>query len=330
MFPAKYKSSGIRRGEYLAILPLPWIPELSEVSRMVRSAFSALGRYEYGRRRDESIKVIYDPEPAECPHCHSKRFIRYGHVGSNRRERYLCKDCRRTFVSSEGTVYYRGRLGQHDVRNLLDLLNAGTTIKGAAGRAHINKNTSLRYRHMLLRFMKNASRKPVLSGKVEIDETYRGRSGRTGKGTKKKGISRQKEGMAIGTDSSGKVALCDLKAGHPTLKSLRRAWKGRIKEGSTVVHDSLHGYKGLFSPSDGRTEVWVKSKVPEQETMLSDLNKACSGLKWFLRKHRGIKKRYLKYYLAWYEFVQNFSPTNTEFEELVFGKYLQKQLTTLN
>ena len=158
MFPAKYKSSGIRRGEYLAILPLPWIPELSEVSRMVRSAFSALGRYEYGRRRDESIKVIYDPEPAECPHCHSKRFIRYGHVGSNRRERYLCKDCRRTFVSSEGTVYYRGRLGQHDVRNLLDLLNAGTTIKGAAGRAHINKNTSLRYRHMLLRFMKNASR----------------------------------------------------------------------------------------------------------------------------------------------------------------------------
>lgn len=286
MFPAKYKSSGIRRGEYLAILPLPWIPELSEVSRMVRSAFSALGRYEYGRRRDESIKVIYDPEPAECPHCHSKRFIRYGHVGSNRRERYLCKDCRRTFVSSEGTVYYRGRLGQHDVRNLLDLLNAGTTIKGAAGRAHINKNTSLRYRHMLLRFMKNASRKPVLSGKVEIDETYRGRSGRTG--------------------------------------------KGRIKEGSTVVHDSFHGYKGLFSPSDGRTEVWVKSKVPEQETMLSDLNKACSGLKWFLRKHRGIKKRYLKYYLAWYEFVQNFSPTNTEFEELVFGKYLQKQLTTLN
>lgn len=64
--------------------------------------------------------------------------------------------------------------------------------------------------------------------------------------------------------------------------------------------------------------------------MLSDLNKACSGLKWFLRKHRGIKKRYLKYSLAWYEFVQNFSPTNTEFEELVFGKYLQKQLTTLN
>lgn len=150
--------------------------------------------------------------------------------------------------------------------------------------------------------------------------------GKKRKDTKKKGISRQKEGMAIGTDSSGKV----VKAGHPTLKSLRRAWKGRIKEESTVVHDSLHGYKGLFSPSDGRTEVWVKSKVPEQETMLSDLNKACSGLKWFLRKHRGIKKRYLKYYLAWYEFVQNFSPTNTEFEELVFGKYLQKQLTTLN
>lgn len=286
MFPAKYKSSGIRRGEYLAILTLPWIPKLSEVSRMVRSAFSALGRYEYGRRRDESIKVIYDPEPAECPHCHSKRFIRYGHVGSNRRERYLCKDCRRTFVSSEGTAYYRGRLGQHDVRNLLDLLNADTTLKGGAKRAHVNKNTSLRYRHMLLRFMKNAGRKPVLSGKVEIDETYRGRSGRTR--------------------------------------------KGRIKEGSTFVHDSLHGYKGLFSPSDGRTEVWVKSKVPEQETMLSDLNKVCSGLKWFLRKHLGIKKRYLKYYLAWYEFVQNFSPTNTEFEELVFGKYLQKQLTTLN
>lgn len=297
---------------------------------MVRSVFSALGRYECAKRRDESIKVIYDPEPAECPHCHSHSFIRYGHVRSNRRERYLCKECRRTFVSSEGTAYYRGRLGQHDVRNLLDLLNAGTTIKGAARRAHINKNTSLRYRHRLLRFVKKADRKPVLSGTAEIDETYRGRSGRTGKHTKKKGISCQKEGIAIGTDGSGKLAVYDLKAGHPTLKSLRRAWKGRIGKGSTVIHDSLRGYKGMFSPSDGRTEVWVKSTVPEQEAMLADLNKACSGLKWFLRKHRGIGKKYLKYYLAWYEFVHNFSPTNTEFEELVFGKYLQKQLTTLN
>ncbi len=289
---------------------------------MTFTAFSALGRYNSRKARDGSLSPVYDRKPDRCPYCRSRMVIRHGHVGLNRRGRYLCKKCGHTFSGSFGTPHYRGRLGQHVVRELLDLILAGTTVIGSSVIAGVNKNTSLRYRHRLLSYVRKADGKPVLSGKAEVDETYVGLSGRT-KGTgKKRGISSQKEGIAIGTDVKGRIAIADLRAGHPTAESLRKAWKGRIREGTAVIHDRLRGYRGVFGR--GRKETAVKSTVPKEEALLADVNRACSGLKWFLRKHRGITKKYLGGYLAWYELVSNLKPGVPEFEETVFGRFLQK------
>lgn len=132
----------------------------------VHPRFSALGRNEYAQRRNEAVSVIYDADQKECPYCHSRSIIRNGHVKSNHRSRYYCKDCHHSFVSSINTIYYRGRLGQHEVRSLLDSLVVDTTVIGAAKETNVSKNTSLRYRHMLLGYVE----KPIKSLFCQVKE----------------------------------------------------------------------------------------------------------------------------------------------------------------
>ena len=122
---------------------------------------------------------------------------------------------------------------------------------------------------------------------------------------KLRGISCQKEAIAIGTDETGKAVLKDIGFGHPSRIKLRKAWDGIIDKGSTVTHDSLHGYKGALDVSK---EITVNSKIPEQEARLGPVNHLCSGVKWFLRKHNGIRKENLDAYLCLYEIIHNEGP----------------------
>ena len=197
---------------------------------------------------------------------------------SKHRSRYYCKDCHHSFVSSIHTIYYRGRLGQHKVRSMLDSLVVDTTVVGAAKETGVSKYTSLRYRHMLLKYVEKADKKPVLSGEgVQVDETYKTLSGMVGHEKKKKGISSQKEAICIGTDCSGRIFLKDLKDGHPTMQSLKNTWSGYIANGSVITHEKLHDYSGAFNVLVDNKEITVRATEPKEEKALEHLNHLVLG-----------------------------------------------------
>lgn len=123
-------------------------------------------------------------------YCHSKSIRRYGFIPSNHRRKYQCKECHRTFAGSYGTIYYRGRLDQRKVRALLDSIVLSVTAIASAKEASVSKNTAMRYRRVLLRFVEKADKKPVLYGDgVQVDESYLTLYGMIGKNPKKNGIS---------------------------------------------------------------------------------------------------------------------------------------------
>ena len=103
----------------------------------------------------------------------------------------------------------------------------------------------MRYRSILLGFVEMADKKTVLSGDgVQIDEIYLTLYGMIGKNPKKKGTSNQKEGKNSHRNGCDEQGLPEgYWAGHPTSKTLKDAWEGKIAEGSTLTHDSLHGYQ---------------------------------------------------------------------------------------
>ena len=268
--------------------------------------YSAMGREEERKKEFLAIGPFFDVKPDECPCCHGRHIVRYGHVSSNGRGRYLCKDCHKTFCGSAGTLYYRGRIGQHGIISFAGSLVLNRTVRDSAKAAGVSKNTARRYRRILLLRLRKRRKKPVLSGpSVQIDETYRTLCGRVRGRKKLRGISCQKEAIAIGTDETGKAVLNDIGCGHPSRIELRKAWDGIIDKGSTVIHDRLHGYKGALDVSK---EITLNSKIPEQEARLGPVNHLCSGVKWFLRKHNGIRKENLDAYLCLYEIIHNEGP----------------------
>ena len=65
--------------------------------------YSAMGREEERKKEFLAIGPLFDVKPDECPCCHGRHIVRYGHASSNGRGRYLCKDCHKTFCGSAGT-----------------------------------------------------------------------------------------------------------------------------------------------------------------------------------------------------------------------------------
>ena len=112
--------------------------------------YSAMGREEERKKEFLAIGLLFDVKPEECPCCHGRHIVRYGHVSSNGRGRYLCKDCHKTFCGSAGTLYYRGRIGQHGIISFAGSLVLNRTVRDSAKAAGVSKNTARRYRRILL------------------------------------------------------------------------------------------------------------------------------------------------------------------------------------
>ena len=110
------------------------------------------------------------PAPTVCPHC-SAAVERLGSWGqSHGLKRYRCRDCGRTFNALTGTALAHLRKREQWTR-YAEVLIEGVSLREAAHRCQIDKNTALRWRH---RFLRDAAghRAEHEAGIVEADETF--------------------------------------------------------------------------------------------------------------------------------------------------------------
>lgn len=61
--------------------------------------------------------LVEDKKVVACPHCGSADIRKRGHV--NEKQRYQCKDCKKTFTSSTGTIYSHSRLNREQWQELI-------------------------------------------------------------------------------------------------------------------------------------------------------------------------------------------------------------------
>lgn len=106
--------------------------------------------------------------PAGCPHCSGAEVVRFGHA--NRRQRYRCNHCGRTFVALTGTPLLRLR-EPDKLLAYAACLSEGMTIRASAQEVGLSVDRSFRWRHKFLTWI--AEQKPRgLTGIVEADETF--------------------------------------------------------------------------------------------------------------------------------------------------------------
>ena len=106
-----------------------------------------------------------------CPHCGGRLIVKNG-INANGRQRYLCKDCHKSFVGTSGTVLWHSHLSPEVWDVYVACMKEGLTISDSAERCGVSNTTSFLMRHRIMEVMDSMTSKDRIGGIVEADGTY--------------------------------------------------------------------------------------------------------------------------------------------------------------
>jgi len=126
--------------------------------------------------RPQTVRVEF-PEASECKFCGSREIMRYGRKTKQLKQRYLCKDCKRTFVPD--TITRKMWFNPEVVTMTLNLYYKGVSLRGIQD--HLNQifNVQLNSPQTILNWIKKykaligeyvKTLKPQLSDQWHVDE----------------------------------------------------------------------------------------------------------------------------------------------------------------
>lgn len=182
-----------------------------------------------------------------CPYCASIKTAPH-------RKRHRCYDCKTSFSVTVGTIFHHTHLPIQKWFLAINLmLNAkkGLSALQLSRDLHVNKNTAWRISMQIRKAMNQAEQRQLLTGIIEMDETYVG--GKPRKGNSKDKNDPPKRGR--GTDKAPVVGAVE-RGGKVTAKAVNKeSMKGRhmrafVRERiktheSELITDEYRGYMGM-------------------------------------------------------------------------------------
>lgn len=247
-----------------------------------------------------------------CPTCGSTHVVKCGkdQFGD---QRYACKneECKRkTFTLKADTLTYYSKRSKKNWLTFFECLFNKDSLKLTALKCSICKRTALAWRHKSMYLIYKMLTHVAFQGLTVIDETFVNiaNQGLLGLGQKKRpskrGISKNKVGIACGIDEKGNILLKVINDGRPTSKSLVNVFNGYLDSSNTVVSDSLRSYHKLHETLQYE---WIKipsGKKSYNGYTLDEVNDLHGNIKMFLSQYRGINKTFLPGYLALFELLR--------------------------
>jgi transposase-like protein len=144
---------------------------LSQIAQLTRvQCVRVLALLKPAVDQGRAAAVIEDAVAARlcCPRCEGKQLYRHG--TKNGLQRFRCRGCGRTFNSLTGTPLARLR-HKDKWLDFSECMLDSHTVRKAAARVGVAKNTSFRWRHRFLTLTKT-DHPACLNGIAEADETF--------------------------------------------------------------------------------------------------------------------------------------------------------------
>ncbi len=265
-----------------------------------------------------------------CPRCYSTRTIRWGR--SNSRQRYRCKDCRRTFNDLTGT-HLAGTKYLHLWPAFAWCMALALPVREVSARLGINKDTALRWRHRLSEAYERRYRGPIRDSAVAISAHLQrtsekglrpqNRAPRRVSRYPFRGLLSDREHVVLvflsdRTEGAGGYTAIRLNAGRPSsfhwellLDPLLTGKSDLItrtgKHSSLCTYARRLGHRVIdptrksevpLTPGREGAEPPVQREVAQKMLRRAQSHRA-SWRRWIPRFH-GIATRYLRHYLAWH------------------------------
>ncbi|MDZ4204677.1 MAG: IS1595 family transposase [Bacteroidales bacterium] len=261
-----------------------------------------------------------------CPNCKSSRI--YGHGTYRGRNRYHCRDCKKTFNDFTGTSI-SGIKKTAQFQEYIKIAGE-TTIRKAACQLEVNVKTIFDWRHKLLSsFPKSSGKK--FSGIVECDDkqlniSEKGNKKLDRKAYKrpsdrktKRGISDDKVSIMVAADRSGNMTMQVAKIGRIDKGSVERTIGNLVIENNVLCSDSHPSIISWAQEKKLEHHVFLASKqhVKDKCYHVQHVNSLDNRYERWVSKFYGIATKYLANYMKWFVFQESIKKSINPMDDLL-------------
>ncbi|QGZ71164.1 IS1595 family transposase [Aeromonas hydrophila] len=250
-----------------------------------------------------------------CPHCQAEATQLAPWGWSRGLRRYRCKQCLRTSSVLTNTPLarlHKPQCWEDYAQALID----GLTVRQAALRCGVGKNTAFLWRHRFLKAM--ASHQAVREeGIVEVDETFFLESFKGQRGLPRPARHRGGKGRTRGTgpdyipvmvvqDRAGHLA--DFQLEELNARAVKAVLEPLIALDAVLCSDGA-GVYASFSKSQGMTHQVVHNRAGERVVgayHIQHVNGYHRRLKEWMERFHGVATHYLRNYLGWRRMLERY------------------------
>ncbi len=245
-----------------------------------------------------------------CPDCASVDVYQMRNSKTGERQanfRWRCKGCNCQYTVRKGTVFEDSRI---ELRHWCFAFWRASTSKKGVSALEIHRVTGVSYKSSLfmlarIRFAMAGSAGGMLSGDVEVDETYIGGTPRY-PGISKRGRGTNKQCVMAMVQRGGNVVTKPI--ANVTSLTLKDAIRENVERSARIITDENNSYRGLaFQYAGGhetvnhRAKEYVRGDVYSNtaEGFFALLKRGLNGI------YHSVSKEHLHRYLAEFEFRWN-------------------------
>lgn len=254
-----------------------------------------------------------------CPYCGSSHIVRNGKKCG--KQRYLCRACNRTFVTTTHTVMSMSHYPAIVWKGVITDTLLGNAIDYTAERLGLSHQCVFNMRHkILLSIQDMISANPVVLGQVsELDETFvlecfKGKklspdierpARKHGAKALKRGISDEYICINTGVQRNGGAVAEAINKAKPDGAELQQVYNNHLEDGTLALCDGLRSYNALKSLADCTIkDINTVDDTEKNFYHLNTVNNFHSFIKERYNFYRGVATKYLNRYnalftLAW-------------------------------
>ena len=282
-----------------------------------------------------------------CVYCEGTHVVKNG-VRKDGVQRYLCRDCRHSFIPSTQSVTSRTRkhlsVWMHYVQCMLD----HKTLRETADECEMSVSTAFSWRHKILDAVSELAENVYLTGTVEADETflsvsYKGNHSRSrtfsmprkahkrGNDNHISGLSSEKVCIPCAVNDTGVAYAKPAKLGKVSSACIIRTFHSVIATNATLCTDHEKAYLSFANANNIhliQTDTDHRIIRIEDKTYgIQRVNAYHSTLKGFLRRFHGVSTKHLGNYIVWNNLMMCSHRKQEELKEQLIGQLLKVRMT---
>lgn len=237
-----------------------------------------------------------------CPRCKSSNIKRNGH--KNGTQRYLCKDCNKSFSITTNTILNHTKIKYWQLMKMIKCILNNMPLSNISKEIKLSQTDTYYLEIKIFNALDNAYNDIILKGVVQADEKYfrlnfKGtkkskmprKSKQSGSQNLKIGTNKELSCVVVAIDENDNLIIKVVGNGPASTEMIEKALNGKIEPNSILVTDSKSSYikfaehnnlilkqipDGLHKTKDGYSIGEVNEITSELETYINSIKRGVS------------------------------------------------------